>query len=299
VSLGYEHLEPSVREQLALPEQERIDQLSRPKWIGYPRARDLTAELESLLRHPKIHRMPNRLIVSETNNGKTMLAHRFARRHQAQTSAGLRMRVLVVQAPPVPDENRFFANILEALNAPYRAYQSAARRNIQVVHLLKALGLEMLIVDEIHHIVAGHERKQGHFLNTLKSLGNDLQIPLIGLGTIDALRAVQTDPQMTNRFEPLAIPKWTWDRDFRMLLASFERLVPLRGPSNLAGEQIGKRPLALSEGTIGELSTLLNRAAAEAIRSGREQIDCNVLSKTVYVSPSERRKHVEKLVNAL
>ena len=38
------------------------------------------------------------------------------------------MRVLVVQAPPVPDENRFFANILEALNAPYRAYQSAARR---------------------------------------------------------------------------------------------------------------------------------------------------------------------------
>jgi hypothetical protein len=171
--------------------------------------------------------------------------------------------------------------------------------NIQVVHLLKALGLEMLIIDEIHHIVAGHERKQGHFLNTLKSLGNDLQIPLIGLGTIDALRAVQTDPQMTNRFEPMAIPKWTWDRDFRMLLASFERLVPLRRPSNLAGEQISKRLLALSEGTIGELSTLLNRAAAEAIRGGREQIDLDVLSKTVYVSPSERRKHVEKLVNAL
>jgi hypothetical protein len=73
----------------------------------------------------------------------------------------------------------------------------------------------------------------------------------------------------------------------------------LRRPSNLAGEQISKRLLALSEGTIGELSALLNRAAAEAIRSGREQIDLDVLSKTVYVSPSERRKHVEKLVNAL
>ena len=299
MSFDCEHLDPTVREQLDRPEEERIDLLGRSKWIGYPRARDLTHELASLLRHPKIHRMPNRLIVAETNNGKTMLASRFAQAHRAETSAGLKVRVLMVQAPPLPDENRFYAHVLEALNAPYRSQESAARRQVQVVHLLKSIQLELLVIDEVHHIVAGHDRKQRHFLNTLKCLGNDLQIPLVGLGTIDALRAVQTDPQMTNRFEPMALPKWEWGREYRMLLASFERLIPLRKPSQLAGETLSKKLLALSEGTIGELSTLLNRAAAHAIRTGRERIDLEALTKTNYIPPSERRKRTEQLVNAI
>src|SRR5450755_3773922 len=147
----------------------------------------------------------------------------------------------------------------------------------------------MLIIDEIHHIVAGHDRKQRHFLYMLKCLGNDLQIPFIGLGTLDTLRTVQTDPQMSNRFEPMAIPKWEWGREFRMLLASLERLIPLRKPSQLAAEQLGKKLLALSEGTIGELSILLNRAAAQAIRTGHEQIDLQIVAKTNYIPPSERR----------
>jgi len=30
--------------------------------------------------------------------------------------------------------------------------------------------------------------------------GNELKIPLVGVGTIDAVRAIQTDPQLANRF---------------------------------------------------------------------------------------------------
>jgi hypothetical protein len=86
---------------------------------------------------------------------------------------------------------------------------------------------------------------------------------------------------------------------YRMLLASFERLIPLRKPSQLAGETLSKKLLALSEGTIGELSTLLNRAAAHAIRTGRERIDLEALTKTNYIPPSERRKRTEQLVNAI
>ena len=35
-----------------------------------------------LLHQPKIYRMPNRLIVSDTNNGKTSLIRRFLRLHE-------------------------------------------------------------------------------------------------------------------------------------------------------------------------------------------------------------------------
>jgi hypothetical protein len=33
------------------------------------------------------------------------------------------------------------------LNAPYRSQESAARRQVQVVHLLKSIQLELLVID--------------------------------------------------------------------------------------------------------------------------------------------------------
>ena len=75
---------------------------------------------------------------------------------------------------------------------------------MKVLHLLRDTQLRVLIIDEIHHILAGHIAKQRHFLNVLKYVGNELKIPLVGVGTIDALRAIQTDPQMVNRFEPVS-----------------------------------------------------------------------------------------------
>lgn len=289
------HLEPFAREALALPPTERIESLRRPRWIGYSRARYISDYLDAVLRHPKVHRMPNVLLIGESNNGKTMLAARFVQRHRT-TADGSGVRVLMVQAPAAPDENRFYAGILEALNAPYRPHETAARRHIQVLHLLRAIGLEMLIIDEIHHSLAGHHGKQRYFMNVLKYLSNDLQIPLVGIGTLDALRAVNTEEQIASRFEPLAIAKWEWGEEFRMLLASFERVLPLGEPSHLASEALGRQLLILSEGTIGALSSLLNRAAGTAIEKGRERIDRKVLSETDWIPPSERRQRAELLV---
>lgn len=70
----------------------------------------------------------------------------------------------------------------------------------QVMKVLRAARLCMLIIDEIHHIIAGYITKQRVFLNVLKYLANELQIPLVGVGTADAVRALQTDPQLA---EPL------------------------------------------------------------------------------------------------
>jgi type II secretory pathway predicted ATPase ExeA len=289
------HLEPFARQTLSLSAEERMAYLQRPRWIGYSRARQISDYLEEVLRHPKVHRMPNVLLIGESNNGKTMLAARFVERHKPAAESS-KVRVLMVQAPAAPDENWFYAGILEALNAPYRPQETAARRQMQVLHLLRSMGLEMLIIDEIHHVLAGHYAKQRYFLNVLKYLGNDLQIPLVGVGTLDALRAVNTEEQIATRFEPVAIPKWEWNPEFRMLLASFERVLPLAEPSYLAAETLGKRLLAMSEGTIGALSSLLNRAAAVAIRKGRESVDEHVLNETDWVRPSQRRQRAELMV---
>ena len=69
----------------------------------------------------------------------------------------------------------------------------------------------MLIIDEIHHILAGNLNRQKGFLNVIKYLGNELEIPVVGVGTRDAYRAIQTDPQLANRFEPAVLPRWELD----------------------------------------------------------------------------------------
>jgi Bacterial TniB protein len=293
------HLHAAAREALTLPPAARIDHMRRPRWIGYTRAKQLLDKLDDLLTHPKTHRMPNLLIVGDTNAGKTMLANRFVQLHPADDNTegeAVIVPVLAIQAPPGPDEGRFYNAILEALFAPYNPRERVAQKQIQVLRILKGIGLRMLIIDEVHNVLTGPVNKQRQFLNVLKYLGNDLQIPLVGLGTKEALRAIQADTQLANRFEPAALPRWQLNQELQMLLASFERVLPLRKPSRLADEQMARKLLALSEGSLGELAVLLTSAAVYAVQSGAERIDEQVLAAIDWVPPSERRRRAERLV---
>lgn len=293
------HLHAAARGVLDLPAAERIEHLRRPRWIGYPRAKHLLDKLDDLLTHPKTHRMPNLLIIGDTNAGKTMLANRFVQLHPADDNPNgdaAIVEVLAIQAPPGPDEGRFYNAILEALFAPYNPRERVAQKQVQVLRILKGVGLRMLIIDEVHNVLTGPVNKQRQFLNVLKYLGNDLQIPLVGLGTKEALRAIQADPQLANRFEPAALPPWQLNQEFQMLLASFEQVLPLRKASRLADEQMARKLLTLSEGSLGELSVLLTSAAVYAVQSGTERIDEKVLTAIDWTLPSERRRRAERLV---
>src|SRR5712691_8589367 len=125
------HLKAAACAALDLPAAERIERMRRPRRIGYTRAKQLLDKLDDLLTHPKTHRMPNLLIVGDTNAGKTMLANRFVQLHPADDNpngdAAL-VEVLAIQVPPGPDEGRFYNAILEALFAPYNGVCVAMER---------------------------------------------------------------------------------------------------------------------------------------------------------------------------
>jgi GTPase SAR1 family protein len=286
------HLNERAKEALTLSDEERIKRIRSSRWIGYTRAREILDKLEDLLTHPKKHRMPNLLIVGDTNNGKTMIINRFHQKYPAQDKPdgdGIILPVLLIQAPPVPDENRFYNAILESLFAPYKSSDRVDKKQFQAIRILQRLSTRMLMIDEIHHILAGSQNKQRHFLNTIKYLGNELQIPIVGIGTKDASNAIQTDPQLANRFEPAELPRWEMGEDYLKLLTSFECMLPLWNPSNLADSTMALKLLAMSEGIIGELSTILTRTAVKAIETGIEQITVALLDSIGWIQPSERR----------
>jgi hypothetical protein len=283
--------------------EERIQRVRGPRWIGYPTAKRILERLEDLLTYPPTHRMPGLLIVGDTNNGKTMIVNRFERLHPADDNPEgetIRLPVLIVQAPPTPAEGRFYDAILTKLAAPFRHNYSPGRKQFQIITILRRVGLRMLIIDEIHDILAGSLLQQHNFRNTIKHLSNELKIPIVGVGTREAFNAFQTDPQLANRFEPAFLPRWTIgdgvkpEADpFLQLLASFECMLLLKRRSNLTEPALALKILSMSEGLIGEISAVLTKAAVKAITSGKERIDLRVLEEIEFVPPSERKWRTE------
>lgn len=293
------HLSKEIAQIATLEDSERINRILNYKWIGYTRAREIHQKMEYLLIHPKIHRMPNMLLVASTNNGKTILLQRFFDAHKpviTPATEELTIPVLYVQAPFKPDERMFFINILEALHAPYNVREKSLRLYQQVVSILKKVETKILIIDEIHHILAGGYITQRVFLNMIKFLANDLQIIIIASGIRDALSAINTDKQLASRFEPALLPMWKMDEEYLRLLTSFEAILPLRKPSNLTQEDLAMKILSLSGGTIGEISTILKKAAVLAVTSKKESIDLALLGKIDYVAPAGRQRQYESLL---
>lgn len=290
------HLHPKTEEFInSCSELERINHLKKPKWIGYTGAKEVHKKLEELRNYPTNLRMPNILLIGDSNNGKTAILNRFAMMNSSfveEETQELFLPVLMVQAPPEPDEKRFYNVILDSLHSPYKISEKAELRQQRVIHLLQKLSVKLLIIDEIHHLLAGTLSKQRLFLNVIKYLSNELKISLVCAGTREAFNAIQTDPQLANRFEPRVLSKWKNDEEYLRLLSSFERILPLKKPSYLIESSIASAILSKSEGLLGEISRILELSAILAIESGVENITKNIIDNIDYISPSDRRKMI-------
>ncbi|WP_244127889.1 TniB family NTP-binding protein [Burkholderia gladioli] len=218
---------------------------------------------------------PCLLLHGDSNIGKTQIIAKFRRKHpdEFDEGRGIETRPIVsMQMPPTPDQHRFYSTLLFELNAPHNPAASLAVLERLARDLLRRITPSMLIVDEIHHLLAGTYREQRAALNLLKFLANDLRASIVLVGTDDAVLALQSDAQMVSRFTPFEIPRWHESEAFRRLLSAFERILPLRRPSGLAQREIAQYILAASSGLTGEVSRILNTAAECAIRRGDETI---------------------------
>lgn len=270
-------------------DDERIHHIRSARWIGYPRAIEGLVRLNDLYNWPTTLRMPNMLIVGETNSGKSVLVEHFAREHGSISRTTFEeVPILVMQMPAVATMGRFYRAILDALHAPVSWSARPGQLESLAVSTMRRSRVRILVIDEIHNMFGASNSARLEFLNVLRFLGNELRIPLVGVGTREAYLVIRNDPQLENRFEPFVLSKWSLDSDFLSLLASFEALLPLRRESRLSAPAMATYLLTRSEGTIGELSRLITATAELAIRTGSERIDNETLAASPYTSPSRR-----------
>ncbi len=295
MSALYPHLHPSARAWADEDAASRIRRVRTDRWIGYARAEAALAALDDVLSFPKRTRMPNLLLVGQTNNGKTMIVEKFRRSHPPMAATDTvdgvaRVPVLKIQMPSGPDERRFFGAILEELGMGQWPRDNLAARQSDAVRLMRLTDVRMLIIDELHNILSGTRTQQRRLLNLLRWLGNELQIPLVGVGTAEALHAIRSDDQLANRFEPVPLPLWSEGPEYLRLLSTLEALLPLQKASGLAGPVLAGTIFTRSEGVLGEIVAIVIRAAVEAISSGAEAITPRIIERSRFTSPSDRRR---------
>jgi hypothetical protein len=273
---GPEHIHPDFRYILGLAAWDRIAFMEQPRWIGYPTANRIIESLRGLMEKPTRPRMPNMLIVGEPNNGKTALIRRFVDLHgqgYVNEDHDPVKPVIFANVRPRADEKSLYLSILEQFWAPHCPDDPLNQLRYLAVHRLRACKTRILVLDGFDFLLSGSAIEQRQIVCAINLLSKELMIPIVGVGTQEAVRWLQIEPQHVSRFDVVSLPLWELNQDFQRLLASFEQVLPLKQPSRLHQPELASMLHEISGGNIGDLRRLLVDCATEAILSGAERID--------------------------
>ena len=290
------HLQGTHKANALLSDSERIAWIRQERWIQYARAERILHRLADLVDYPPRDRMPSLVIYGTTGMGKTRIVQKFLRDNRSrfdETLGKTRLPVVSIQMSPSPIPRDLYEEILLGMGGVFYHGTGAATLRHRMRVLARQLEVRMLIIDEIHSILAGTFREQRIMLTAIRLLANDLRIPLVCVGTYEANQALMTDQQLADRFDASELPAWENDQAFHQLLASFESSLPLRLPSEFRDPKVHQRILGMTEGVLVRICRLIEKAAIEAIRSGRERIDLASLTEDLVaeslISIADRR----------
>ncbi len=262
---------------------ERVQAIRSGTWIPYPRAKQALAQLRYVMEQPPSNRMMGLTLAGPTNNGKTTIVREFITAHRAQRTdpSAERPEIIYVETPPVPHISMLYTQILRGVGDLKADKGTMSQKLARVLHILPQLHPRMLFLDEIHNVLAGSAKQSEAFLNTLKYLSNQLQLPVVLIGTDAALNVIRTDPQVLSRYPAFTLSPWANDEQFARLVTIVLSTLPLRRPSKLSQTCIA-RLHTRSQGALGAVVQILQRAAVWAIESGAEEVHARALEATEF-----------------
>lgn len=290
--MNYTHIHDDFKHLIHLSKEDRIQSLHEPLWINYPKTTEIIQLLKQIMNRPKKPRTQNLLIIGESNIGKTSIALEFTKMFQPSTiedEDGMSIvlkPVLLAQSPSKADEKGLYISILESFWTPFNSSDTVAKLRSQTMYLMRECNVKMLMIDEIHHLLSGTATQQRTVMHALKSLGNELMIPIVGIGIKNASLVLSSSPELTSRFDLITLHRWELDKNFRGLLNAFEKRLPLKKTSNLHEKEKATLLYTISAGNLGNLHRLLIECATYAIEQDIEDITVDIIKKFKWVKPT-------------
>src|ERR1700745_990305 len=83
--------------------------------------------------------------------------------------------VIALQMPTHATERRFYGHLLTEMGAPFVSRATILELETQALRSLKRMDVKLLMLDEVHNILAGSAKEQRILLNMLRYISNELK----------------------------------------------------------------------------------------------------------------------------
>lgn len=283
------HLSAAARDALELPDQLRAQRMLVERFLPHERLLSIMDYVDFLFYRPTQTRAAGLVVSGPSGAGKTMLGKSFLRRYpkdEASDSLAASIPVLSISMTGAREAKLLYNRMLATLGVPDAMSYAGADRERMVLKICRAVRAKLLIVDEIQDVLKSTARQQRIALDTIKYLMNELQIPVLVLGTSEAPDAMKLDEHLNARFTYRSLPKWEADGFLASFLEALETSLPLRHPSGLTSLETRKLLVRLSGGVLDKIVKAVCNAGAYAIESGEERITHALLERAALQPPA-------------
>lgn len=278
---------------LSRSDAERIAYLSRDHVIKYPPATDIIEHAARLVRGERPMRSPYPYVSGRSNNGKSMIWREITALHPpyVDTCTGSMVYpVLSFSCVGLADMKTFCKRALRKLKAKIKPNAGASDLYDQLFELLPALGVKLILLDEIHNLLntkSAVERKS--LMNMIRDFDAELGISVMAFGVPEGLLSFSTDEQLANRFRAHELPLWKNDARTRYFLKFLEATLPLKHASRIHEGALAKKIILTGQYLIGDMVDIVRQAAVKAIEKKWEVIDERALDAIDWKPPQKHR----------
>lgn len=168
--------------------------------------------LEDLLREPDLTKTPYFLILGGKNSRRTAIAKRLLRKHPPVKPSKIEFTkqkhpVVYINAPRGSKEIQMHDSILKCLRVQFDGSDHEANK-IHMIHSYFVLfNVKMLIIDNFQDALVGPPTDRVVFMNSLKSLGDRLKVPVVLIGDNYILNAISDRFWISNKYLPIRLSK--------------------------------------------------------------------------------------------
>lgn len=255
-------------------------------FVPYPKHVELHERfdyLQQLGRHTRGHPQMGLRALAPSGSGKSTAAEAYMiRALELRPPRGKAKPIIKVDLERATTSKTLMISMLNQMGDAYSAAGNEFTLKLRVLAALKRLETELVIVDEVQHLIFRNGLKSD-VTDTLKGMLDTGTVPMVFLGTDDAEPLFKSNIQLNGRLlapcdlKPLN-PKSPGDRDlFISFVARLEQNIVELGILSERSDfnQLGLMPklFVISSGVIGRISRLFMVALELALLRGAHKLE--------------------------